>query len=163
MTKTTSNNKETHSDDTEIVGAEKEFSIGSKMDAVLGNHGEFDTTPIFDPAQLDLEKFMHDELTVVFNDPPGESDTPYAEVTVNGHRLVFARSSENPVKMPRKHVEALTHAKFSRVKQEKVVGPDGSMNYVDKFVTTLAYQFAVISDPSRFGREWLKRNIAMAG
>lgn len=153
--------QETNSADTKISGAEKEFSIDKKgsINQALEN-GVIDTDVIHAMDQIELEKFMHDTLTIEFADPANESEAGFAEITVNGDRKVFARDSSVEVQLPRKHVEALAHAKVSRVRQEKVVAPDGSMGYVEKFITGLAYPFTVKNDPSKRGRAWLQQQLA---
>jgi len=154
--------KEINSNDVKIQGAEKEFSIekpGSIQRAA--EVGLIDTDKITSMDQIEYEKFMHDQLEVEFADPANENEAQFAEVTVNGQRLVWRRDAEQLVTMPRKHVEVLAHAKVSRVEQKKTTLPDGSQGYAERVVTKLMYPFSVVNDPSRRGRDWLKQQIAM--
>lgn len=153
--------KELASHDVAIDGAEKEFSIGQSIDVVLKQ--EFDPEPAVNMDAMALEKFMHDPIELILNDPANEEEAPFAEVTVNGDRRVLWRNGDVSITLPRKHVEVLAHAKTSRVKQEKIVAADGSMGYVDKVVTTLAYPFTVVGDPAGMrGRDWLKKQLSAA-
>lgn len=155
------NRSSTDSNEVAIQGAEKEFTIGTKIDVILQN--EFDPEPAVTMDQMSLEKFMHDKLEITLQDPSNENEPLYAEVTVNGDRRVLARNGDVSVVIPRAHVEVLAHAKASRVKQEKVVAADGSMGYIDKVVTYLAYPFVVTYDPAGTrGRDWLRKQLQAA-
>lgn len=150
--------KELNSDDVAIVGGDKEFSItrGDAIDAFTP--GDIDTSPVIRTDAIEMEKFLHEMVTVHITEPATENEPKYAEVTVNGDRRVMVRGGE--YRIPRKHVAVLAQAKSHRVTQQKVSNQDGSQSFVEKLVPYLSYPFSVIEDPNPNGRAWLKQLLA---
>lgn len=119
---------------------------------------EFDAEKVYRTDQLDEEAFMRDELEVMFSEPMNENEPSFVEVTVNGDYRLAVRG--DTVKLRRYHVAVLAQAKQSRVRQRKVVNPDGSMGFVEENVLALSYPFQVINDPNpRVGGPWLRKMI----
>lgn len=147
------------SGDVEIVGGEKEFSLATGDAQRAFEPGDIDTDRVIGTAELDLEVFMHDKITIELNEPATEDEAQFAEVTVNGDRRVALRGTE--VTWPRKHIAVLASAKVMRVKQKKIVLEDGSMGYQESTVSALAYPFRLVDDPrGRTGAAWLKQQLA---
>jgi hypothetical protein len=62
------------------------------------------------------------------------------------------------VKLRRYHVAVLANAKQSRVRQRKIVQPDGSMGFQEENVLALSYPFQVMHDPNpKQGAPWLRQ------
>lgn len=120
---------------------------------------EFDNEKVYRTDQLDEEAFMRDELEVQFAEPQSENDPAFVEVTVNGDYRLCMRG--DTVKLRRYHVAVLAQAKQSRVRQKKVVNPDGSMGFVEENVLALSYPFQVVHDPNpKMGGPWLRKMIS---
>ena len=121
---------------------------------------EFDNERVYRTDQLDEEAFMRDELEILLAEPGNENDPSFVEITVNGDYRLGIRG--DTCKMRRYHVAILAQAKQSRVRQRKIVNPDGSMGFVEENVLSLSYPFQVIHDPNpKLGGSWL-RNLLKA-
>ena len=120
---------------------------------------EIDTDRVIRAEQLDEEAFMRDELEVHLHEPTSENDPAFVEVNVNGDYKLAVRG--DTIKLRRYHVAVLAQAKQSRVRQRKVVNPDGSMGFVEENVLALSYPFSVTHDPNpKKGGAWLKQMLA---
>ena len=120
----------------------------------------FDNERVYRTDQLDQEAFMRDEMEVMLSEPTSENDPSFVEITVNGDYKLAIRG--DTVKMRRYHVAVLAQAKQSRVRQRKIVNPDGSMGFQEENVLALSYPFQVIHDPNpKVGGPWL-RNLIQA-
>jgi hypothetical protein len=136
-------------------GVEKVDTAALAAGATLGGI-EIDTDKILRTDQLDQEAFMRDELEVFFNEPQNENDPAFVEVNVNGDYRLAVRG--DTVKLRRYHVAVLAQAKQSRVRQKKIVNPDGSMGFQEEQVLSLTYPFQVMNDPRpKEGSAWLKQ------
>jgi hypothetical protein len=141
------------STDTSIQGG----GVESAADAGSGRGIEIDTDRVITTDAFDQESFMRDEIEIVLMEPNNENDPQFCEVNVNGdYRLLF-RNGE-PHKVRRFHVAVLANAKQSRVRQRKIVAPDGSIGFQEDSVLSLTYPFQVYHDPNpKQGVPWLKQ------
>ena len=141
------------STDTSILGG----GIESTADAASGRGIEIDTDRVITTDAFDQEAFMRDELEIVLMEPNNENEPQFAEVNVNGDYRLLMRNGE-PHKVRRFHVAVLATAKQSRVRQKKIVAPDGSMGFQEESVLSLTYPFQVYHDPNpKQGVPWLKQ------
>lgn len=144
-------NRSVASDDVDIVGKVTPASEASAPGGV-----EIDTDRVIRTDQIDQEMFMRDELEVFFNEPNNENEASFVEVNVNGDYRMVIRGET--AKLRRYHVAVLAQAKQSRVRQRKVVSPDGSMGFQEENVLSLTYPFQVMHDPNpKQGVPWLKQ------
>lgn len=142
------------SEDVEIQGA-----VTPAAQATVGGH-EIDTDPIFNTDQIDHEAFMRDEMEIILMEPGNEHDPQFCEVNVNGSYVLMMRNGE-PQKCRRYHVAVLAQAKQSRVRQKKIVMPDGSMGFSEEQVLSLVYPFSISHDPNpKKGGPWLRQLLA---
>lgn len=134
-------------------------AVQSAKEATSAGGIEIDTANVLRSDELDFEQFMRDELEVHINEAQNESDPSVVEMNVNGDYRFAVRG--DTVKLRRYHVAVLARAKQSRVRQKKIVNPDGSMGFVEEQVLSLTYPFSVISDPRpQKGGPWLKQLLA---
>ncbi len=139
------------SDDVQI---EKQVTPAAEA-AAPGGH-VIDTDRVIRTDQIDEEAFMRDELEVFFNEPGNENEPAFVEVNVNGDYKMIVRG--NTAKLRRYHVAVLANAKQSRVRQRKIVQPDGSMGFQEENVLALTYPFQVMHDPNpQKGVPWLRQ------
>lgn len=126
-------------------------------EATSGKGVEIDTDRVISSSQLDEEAFMRDELEVILMEPGNENDPQFAEVNVNGDYKLLIRNGM-PQRCRRYHVAILAQAKQSRVRQKKIVNPDGSMGFQEENVLSLTYPFSVAHDPNpKLGGPWLRK------
>jgi hypothetical protein len=137
--------------------------VGQVQDAkeVLGTKGhEIDTDRVISTEQIDREAFMRDEMEIILMEPNNENEAQFCEVNVNGDYKLLLRNGE-PQTLRRYHVAVLAQAKQSRVRQKKIVQPDGSMGFVEENVLSLTYPFSVSHDPNpKQGAPWLRQMLA---
>lgn len=137
--------------------------VGQVSDAkeVLGTKGhEIDTDRVISTEQIDREAFMRDEMEIILMEPNNENEAQFCEVNVNGDYKLLLRNGE-PQTLRRYHVAVLAQAKQSRVRQKKIVQPDGSMGFVEENVLSLTYPFSVSHDPNpKQGAPWLRQMLA---
>jgi len=139
------------SHDTDIVGG-----VETMAEAKSGKGIEIDTDRVLSTDAIDQESFMRDELEVFFNEPQNENDAAFVELNVNGDYRMVVRG--NTAMLRRYHVAVLANAKQSRVRQRKIVAPDGSMGFQEENVLCLTYPFQVMNDPNpKQGVPWLKK------
>lgn len=142
----------------EDVKIEKEVTPAAEASAPGGH--EIDTDRVIRADQLDEEAFMRDEIEIILMEPSNENDPQFAEVNVNGDYRLLLRNGE-PQRVRRYHVAVLAQAKQSRVRQKKVVQPDGSMGFQEDNVLSLAYPFSVYHDPNpKHGAPWLRKMLS---
>ncbi len=154
MTRTYTRRTGVDSNDVSIVG--NDTAITAQTLAADGGI-EIDTDRVLRTDDLEKVRFMQDELEVIFSEPQSENDPRVVEVNVNGHYVMAVRDN-TPVKLKRYHVAVLAQAKQMRVRQEKVVNPDGSQGYVERAVLSLSYPFSVLFDPNPVkGAPWLRQ------
>lgn len=154
MTKKVYTRHEISSDDVAIVNAVESVEQAKNASGI-----EIDTDKVFSSEQLDNEAFMRDELHVFLADSQNENDPSVVEITVNGDYKVAVRGNE--VKLRRYHVAVLAQAKQSRLRQRKVIQPDGSMGFFEENVLSLTYPFSVLMDPRpKLGAPWLKQMLS---
>ena len=140
-----------NSEDVEIVNRVTDAKEASKAGGI-----EIDTDRVISTDALDHEAFMRDELEVFFQEPNNENEASFVEVNVNGDYRMVIRG--NTAMLRRYHVAVLAQAKQSRVRQRKIVSPDGSMGFQEENVLALTYPFQVMNDPNpRQGVPWLKK------
>lgn len=142
------------SEDVEIVN-----KVQPAVEATKGGH-EIDTDRVISTDQLDQEAFMRDEMEIILMEPGNENDAQFCEVNVNGDYKLLLRNGE-PQKLRRYHVAVLAQAKQSRVRQKKIMNPDGSMGFQEESVLSLTYPFSVCSEPNpKQGAPWLRQMLA---
>ena len=147
----------------EDVKIEKQVTSGYVIEArILGVFGDSITTDrgLISTDQLDQEAFMRDEMEIILMEPGNENEPQFCEVNVNGDYRLLMRNGE-PQKCRRYHVAVLAQAKQSRVRQKKIVNPDGSMGFQEDNVLSLTYGFSVLHDPRpKEGAPWLRKLLA---
>lgn len=142
------------SEDVEIFN-----KVQPAADATRGGH-EIDTDRVISTDALDQEAFMRDEMEVILMEPGNENDAQFTEINVNGDYRLLMRNGE-PQRCRRYHVAVLAQAKQSRVRQKKIVQPDGSMGYQEENVLSLTYPFQVAHDPNpKRGAAWLRQMLS---
>lgn len=130
------------------------LASGSSLNGI-----EIDTDRVIRTDQLDHEAFMRDEIEVFVNEAMSENDPTFLEINVNGDYRMVVRG--DTVKLRRYHVAVLAQAKQSRVRQKKIMNPDGSMGFVEENVLSLTYPFSVVFDPrGKQGSDWLRQLLA---
>jgi hypothetical protein len=130
--------------------------VQSVEDAKSARGVEIDTDRVISTDAIDQEDFMRDELTVFVQEPNNENDPAFVEVNVNGDYKLIVRGNE--AKLKRYHVAVLATAKQSRLRQRKIVNPDGSMGFAEENVLSLTYPFQVMHDPRpKQGAPWLRQ------
>ena len=140
------------------VTIEKAVTPAAEASAAGGH--EIDTDRVIRTEQLDEESFMRDELEIILMEPGNENDAQFCEVNVNGDYRLLLRNGE-PQRVRRYHVAVLAQAKQSRVRQKKVVQPDGSMGFIEENVLSLTYPFSVFHDPNpKHGAPWLRKMLS---
>ncbi len=143
-----------------IVEAANEV-IGQEAPMEIGSIGE--TQPIERVAENDfsevakLERFMHEELTVIVHPDQMEGSLDIITIPVNGTNQNIIRGREQRVK--RKYIEALARTRTT-VYDQRVQNPAEPANIQMVPRTTLTYPFSVLADPSANGREWLQAILA---
>jgi hypothetical protein len=138
----------------EEVQIEKQVTPAAEASAPGGHL--IDTDRVIRTDDIDQEAFMRDELEVFFNEPSNENEAAFVEVNVNGDYRMVVRG--NTAKLKRYHVAVLANAKQSRVRQRKIVNPDGSMGFSEENVLALTYPFQVMHDPRpQQGVPWLRQ------
>ena len=142
------------SNDVEIVNQVTDAKEAAKAGGI-----EIDTDRVLSTDALDQEAFMRDELEVFFQEPNNENEASFVEVNVNGDYRMVIRG--NTATLRRYHVAVLAQAKQSRVRQKKIVNPDGSMGFQEENVLALTYPFQVMHDPNpKQGVPWLKKMLS---
>lgn len=150
------------SGDVEIINGEGKLDIKAALaglDPLASMEVDLEKMPT--PKELSEEQFFAQELEVQISDSGSEDDNQYAEVTVNGMHRIIKRGESGM--LPRSHVAVLADAKELRLKQMKIVNPDGSMGYEERMISKLTYPFTVIHDPAgRRGADWIKSKLQAA-
>jgi hypothetical protein len=151
--------KEISSDSVEIQNSVEPIDTKAIASGKASKGIEIDTESVLSTAKLDEEVFMRDELEVFVNESTNENDPAFVELNVNGdYRLIMRGDTVN---LRRYHVAVLAQAKQSRVRQRKIMNPDGSMGFSEDNVLSLTYPFSVTSDPrGKVGGDWLKQQLA---
>lgn len=140
-----------NSENVDIVNASQSIE-----DAKSARGIEIDTDRVISTDAIDQEDFMRDELLILLSEPANENDPAFVEVNVNGDYRLAVRGNE--VKLRRYHVAVLANAKQSRLRQRKIVNPDGSMGFAEENVLSLTYPFQVLHDPRpKQGAPWLRQ------
>lgn len=143
------------SEDVEIVNRVTDAKEASSAGGV-----EIDTDRIISTDALDQEAFMRDEMEIILMEPGNENDPQFCEVNVNGDYKLLMRNGD-PQRVRRYHVAVLAQAKQSRVRQKKIVNPDGSMGFQEENVLSLTYPFSVSHDPNpKQGAPWLRKMLS---
>lgn len=144
--------KPIESDDAEIIAAEREISLERPDDVKV------EVIPAEGLKGLDLEKFMHEIVTVFIPEPYVEGEPNRVYLSVDGHGGWFERGREH--KMRRTLLEALARAKTGRIQQRKIVNNEGLQSYAHSARLGFTYPFTVIHDPNPRGVAWLKSIMA---
>jgi hypothetical protein len=113
------------------------------------------------PVDMSLEQFMAQEIEVLLADAANDDENQFVEVKVNGDYRIGRRGEM--VMLKRYHVGVLAQAKELRMKQTRIVLPDGSMGYQEQMVSKQTYPFSVLNDPAgRKGSDWLRGQLQNA-
>ncbi len=164
MTRTYIKKNMLSSDEVEIEGADRPFSIDDTAKGKLTEDSVIATDPNITPKDISLEAFMAQELEIVLSEPANENEAQYAEVNVNNSDYRLLPRNGQPVKVRRYHVEVLCNAKPQRVVQKRHADPSGELGYSETMRHSFAYPFTVTYDPAgQKGVEWLKRRLAAPG
>lgn len=117
---------------------------------------EVETVPVYETERLEYEHFLRDEIDIELMEPGNENEPQFVEITVNGdYRLLVRDGSTQTCR--RYHLAVLAQAKQSRVRQKKIVNPDGSMGFQEETVLSQTYPFRVVQDPNpKRGGPWLR-------
>lgn len=142
----------------EDVQIEKQVTPAAEASAAGGH--TIDTDRVIRTDQIDEEAFMREEVEIILMEPGNENDAQFCEVNVNGDYRLLLRNGE-PQRVRRYHVAVLAQAKQSRVRQKKIVNPDGSMGFQEENVLSLTYPFSVSHDPNpKQGAPWLRKMLS---
>lgn len=138
----------------EYLGKENEFNIdeigtGAPRDIEIVDRVVTDS--------LEMEKFMHEPVTVMIADSNDENDVELIQVQVNGIRQFFQRGRAQTVK--RYFVERLARAKRTSYSQTLDDRQGETMNTM-KPRHAQRYPFTVIEDANPKGGPWLRNIMA---
>jgi hypothetical protein len=143
-----------------MAGRKKEVIAESVKQAGVRTLDEVGSAEPIEPvAEGDLisaaktEEFMNQKLTVIVMPDQAEGALPVITVNVNGVNQNFIRNKAQQVK--RKYVEVLARSRITAVDQREATNPMELAVLDLTQVSSLAYPFTVISDPSPEGPEWL--------
>lgn len=142
----------TDSADVAIENAETKFSINTPppTDGI-----ELEVAAVPSKETFELERFMAETVEVCFPEPSDENEPQFFEAKVNGDGVCVPRDGNSyPIK--RYHLAVAAQAKSGKVRQKKIVNPDGSMAFEEAVVMTQSYPFMVTMDPNPRGPAWLK-------
>jgi hypothetical protein len=134
----------------EALGQGKNMGLGE-----IGDPGPIEVATEQDiiSKAVQLEKFMHEPVTLVIHPSTEEGALEVVTPSVNGINQPIVRGVETTVK--RKYVEALARGRMTRYEQQT---PDPTrpenIQMLDR--TALIYPFTVVNDANPRGREWLK-------
>jgi hypothetical protein len=120
---------------------------------------DLELAPTLRVAELELEAFMNEPVTIMMDDATDQNATPKVEVSVNGRRIILERGVETVV--ARKYVERLARAKKITYSQNLDPTLGEGINRLHRH-RALDYPFSVINDPNPRGREWLHNILAEA-
>lgn len=105
------------------------------------------------------EAFMHEPVTIMIMATTDSNAAPYADVSVNGQKVVIRRNQKTVVL--RKHLEVLARMRETRwVQGQDLVGPVGMESL--RGHTAHVYPFTVLKDDNPLGGEWLSHILAEA-
>lgn len=150
------------SQEIEISGSSREIDIGIARAGGLPQ-AELEVEPVYDPAKLDMEKFMAEELVVTIHAPANKEE---AQAVYVGHPLTAEherwKPRNRPIRLKRYEVDILIRAKGTKVEQRKgVQDEEGFEGYREFETARLEYPFRVESDPSgEVGRRWLATELS---
>ena len=135
--------------------------------AKVHNKIEHDEPTIESIATSDLgsiareEKFMHEPVTILIMSTTDANAPPYADVSVNGQKIVIRRNQKTTIL--RKHLEVLARMKETRWVQEVPEGWNGAVGMETlRGHSALVYPFTVLRDDNPLGGEWRERILAEA-
>ena len=106
---------------------------------------------------IDMKAFMEDVLVIRVQHDKTPGSIPTVAPEVNSVRQNIIRGVDSKVK--RKYVEALARSRVTDFEQV-TPNPADPSNIQMKPTTTLSYDFVVLHDPHKHGREWLEQILA---
>lgn len=136
--------------------------LGKQEPVTIGEIGQQSIEVIDKPLSLEgieLEKFMHEPVTVVVLSSGDEDEVDMVPVGVNGVTQYFRRNVAQVVK--RKFVERLARAKKTNYSQNIDDRLGEAMNRLTRH-PSLQYPFTVIQDSNPKGPAWLRGILAEA-
>lgn len=110
-------------------------------------------------SELELLKFMEEELTIVVHDSTNLNDEPVPYVINGGQRQAFIRGQKQKVK--RKYVEVLARMKVTGYTQEQFRDSQNIDSIRNIQHNALRYPFSIIEDTQK-GKDWLDAILAEA-
>jgi len=109
--------------------------------------------------QMELEKFMNEELLVLIHEPQTDGEPTVVPLEVGG--IPFHAPRGIPIHIKRKYVEILARARNAKVDHYYKQQGEDIRNFQKFSSRSLTYPFVVDKDPSGGkGRAWLARTLA---
>lgn len=108
-------------------------------------------------SELDMDKFMHEPVTIMVHDSNDANDVDLVMVSVNGNRQFLQRG--NPQTIKRYFVERLARAKKTSYTQTIDERLGEAMNNLTPR-HALKYPFSVVEDKNPKGGAWLRGILA---
>ena len=107
------------------------------------------------------EAFMHEQVKVLIMATTDANAPPYADISVNGQKVVIRRNQ--PTVILRKHLEVLARMRETRWVQEVPEGWNGAVGMETlRGHSANVYPFTVLKDDNPKGGAWLEHILAEA-
>lgn len=145
------------------VGAETTVQQGSRISDPIAAQPAHSAIQAEVPPmdQMELERFMNEELDVLIHEPQLEGEPSVVELEVGGIPCYAMRGI--PQKLRRKYVEVLARARSAHVRHWYKQQGEATKNFQSFSSRALTYPFIVEKDPSGGkGRAWLASTLASA-
>lgn len=104
---------------------------------------------------VDIEKFMADELTIVIHKSTDKNALERVPVGVNGEQAWLPRDVK--IKLPRRFVERLARAQEATFRTDDNPDPRMDEGKLIRRTNGQAFPFAVLHDPNPRGQAWLAK------
>lgn len=131
--------------------------LGKENALNLGEIGDPGSVQQASERDIDMTAFMEDVLIIRVQHDKTPGSIPTVAPEVNSVRQNIIRGVDSKVK--RKYVEALARSRVTDYEQI-TPNPADPSNIQMKPTTTLSYDFVVLHDPHKNGREWLDNILA---
>lgn len=131
--------------------------LGKENALNLGEIGDPGSVQQASERDIDMTAFMEDVLIIRVQHDKTPGSIPTVAPEVNSVRQNIIRGVDSKVK--RKYVEALARSRVTDYEQI-TPNPADPSNIQMKPTTTLSYDFVVLHDPHKSGREWLDNILA---
>lgn len=132
---------------------------------IVDDQQEIDVASTADALRLaevaDLEAFMNDPVKVLVMSTTDANAPPYADISVNGIKVVIRRNV--PTLIRRMHLEVLARMRETRWVQPELESLKAAGMETLRGHTALCYPFTVLDDPAgKKGGAWLESIFAEA-